>query len=67
MLLRDVLPPQGAWSDEEYLWLTDRCNRLIEFTDGRRASPRNGRGHDPLSTTSRAVSGLPSSPRETPA
>ena len=34
-LVRDVLPPQGAWSDEDYLWLTDRCNRLIEFTDGR--------------------------------
>ena len=33
-LLREVLPSQGAWSDEEYLWLTDRCNRLIEFTDG---------------------------------
>ena len=33
-LLREVLPPQGAWSDEEYLWLTDRCNHLIEFTDG---------------------------------
>ena len=33
-LLRDVLPPQGAWSDEEYLWLTDRCRRLIELTDG---------------------------------
>ena len=33
-LLREVLPPQGAWTDEEYLWLTDRCNRLIEFTDG---------------------------------
>lgn len=33
-LLREVLPPQGRWSDEEYLWLTDRCNRLIEFTDG---------------------------------
>ena len=33
-LLCEVLPPQGAWSDEEYLWLTDRCNRLIEFTDG---------------------------------
>ena len=23
-LLREVLPPQGGWSDEEYLWLTDR-------------------------------------------
>ena len=33
-LLCEVLPPQGAWSDEEYLWLTDRCKRLIEFTDG---------------------------------
>ena len=29
-----VLPRQGAWSDEEYLWLTDRSRRLIEFTDG---------------------------------
>ena len=33
-LLREVLPPQGGWSDDEYLWLTDRCSRLIEFTDG---------------------------------
>ena len=31
---RSLLPPQGTWSDEEYLELTDRCNRLIEFTDG---------------------------------
>ena len=22
--LREVLPPRGGWSDEEYLWLTDR-------------------------------------------
>lgn len=29
-----VLPRQGTWSDEEYLWLTDRSRRLIEFTDG---------------------------------
>jgi hypothetical protein len=29
-LLREVLPPQGGWSDEGYLWLTDRCNRLVE-------------------------------------
>ena len=35
VLLRDVLPTQGRWSDEEYLWLTDRCGRRIEFTDGR--------------------------------
>ena len=33
-LLCDLLPPQGAWSDEAYLWLTDHSNRLIEFTDG---------------------------------
>ena len=34
-LLCDVLPRQGAWSDYDYLWLTDRSRRLIEFTDGR--------------------------------
>ena len=34
-LLRDVLPTQGRWSDDEYLWLTDRCGRRVEFTDGR--------------------------------
>ncbi len=33
-LLCDVLPAQGAWSDDAYLWLTDHSNRLIEFTDG---------------------------------
>ena len=33
-LLRDALPPQGAWSDGAYLWLTDHSRRLIEFTDG---------------------------------
>ena len=33
-LLRDILPRQGAWSDEGYLWLTDSSRRLIEFTDG---------------------------------
>lgn len=32
--LLEVLPPQGEWSEEEYLWLTDRTNRLLEFTDG---------------------------------
>jgi Uma2 family endonuclease len=30
----ELLPPQGDWSEEDYLWLTDRSNRLIEFTDG---------------------------------
>ena len=33
-LLCEVLPPQGSWSDDAYLWLTDHSNRLIEFTDG---------------------------------
>ena len=33
-LLEEILPPQGAWSDDEYLVLTDHRNRLIEFTDG---------------------------------
>ena len=33
-LLCDILPRQGNWSDEAYLWLTDHTNRLIEFTDG---------------------------------
>ena len=33
-LLCDILPPQGAWNDEAYLWLTDHTNRLIEFSDG---------------------------------
>lgn len=29
-----LYPPQGSWSAEEYLDLTDGTNRLIEFTDG---------------------------------
>ena len=33
-LLCDVLPAQGSWSDDAYLWLTDHSNRPIEFTDG---------------------------------
>ncbi|HEX5506159.1 MAG TPA: Uma2 family endonuclease [Thermomicrobiales bacterium] len=33
-LLADLLPRQGQWSVEGYLWLTDETNRLIEFTDG---------------------------------
>lgn len=32
--LLELLPEQGAWSEEGYLWLTDHTNRLIEFTDG---------------------------------
>jgi Uma2 family endonuclease len=33
-LLEDILPRQGAWSEDEYLVLTDHRNRLVEFTDG---------------------------------
>ena len=33
-LLEEILPPQGRWSEEEYLTLTDHRNRLVEFTDG---------------------------------
>ena len=34
-LLCELLPRQGEWSDEGYLWLTDHGNRRVEFTDGR--------------------------------
>src|SRR5271166_6209568 len=33
-ILVELLPPQGEWSEEEYLVLTDHRNRLVEFTDG---------------------------------
>jgi len=33
--LVNILPPQGAWTEEQYLAFTDHTNRLIEFTDGR--------------------------------
>lgn len=33
-LLKHLLPEQGAWTEEEYLWLTDSTTRLVEFTDG---------------------------------
>jgi Uma2 family endonuclease len=33
-LLEEILPPQGDWTEEEYLVLTGQRNRLIEFTDG---------------------------------
>ena len=33
-LLDDILPPQGEWSEEEYLVLTNHRTRLIEYTDG---------------------------------
>ena len=33
-ILLDLRPPQGCWSEKDYLWLTDSCNRFVEFTDG---------------------------------
>lgn len=29
-----LLPPQGDWSEAEYLWLTELTSQLIEYTDG---------------------------------
>jgi Uma2 family endonuclease len=33
--IAELLPAQGEWSEEDYLWLSDSTNRLIEFTNGR--------------------------------
>ena len=33
-LLEEMLPPQGQWSEEQYLVLTEHLNRPVEFTDG---------------------------------
>ena len=33
-LVHEILPQQGQWSEDGYLWLTDQTSRLIEFTDG---------------------------------
>lgn len=33
-LVADLLPRQGQWGPEAYLWLTDHTNRLVEFIDG---------------------------------
>jgi Uma2 family endonuclease len=32
--LATLYPPQGTWTVDEYLALTDKTNRLIEFVDG---------------------------------
>ncbi len=32
--LAPLLPVQGEWSEEDYLWLTNRTNWLVEFSDG---------------------------------
>ncbi len=33
--LLELLPTQGRWDDEAYLWLTERTARLLELADGR--------------------------------
>ncbi|QEH31970.1 hypothetical protein OJF2_04370 [Aquisphaera giovannonii] len=33
-MLEELLPPQGLWSEEEYLVLTEHRSRLVEYTDG---------------------------------
>jgi Uma2 family endonuclease len=33
--IAELLPEQGDWSEEGYLWLTNHTNRLIEFSNGR--------------------------------
>jgi Uma2 family endonuclease len=29
-----LLPEQGAWSEQDYLWLTRHTSRLVEYADG---------------------------------
>lgn len=33
-LVREAAPRQGAWTDADYLWLTDHAEGRVEFTDG---------------------------------
>jgi Uma2 family endonuclease len=33
-LVIDLLPSQGDWSEDAYLWLTDNTRRLVELNDG---------------------------------
>lgn len=32
--IAELLPAQGEWSEEDYLWLSKRTNRLVEFSNG---------------------------------
>jgi Uma2 family endonuclease len=32
--LAPLLPVQGEWSEEDYVWLTNHTNWLVEFSDG---------------------------------
>ena len=29
-----LFPTQGNWSEEDYLWLSEQTNRLVEYPDG---------------------------------
>ena len=33
-LVREAAPRQGAWTEADYLWLTDHAEGRVEFTDG---------------------------------
>ena len=45
-LVLELLPEQGAVREDEYLWLTDRARRAIEFSDGAlEALPMPTRSH----------------------
>ena len=32
--IAELLPPNGTWSAEDYLWLSARTNHLVEFAEG---------------------------------
>lgn len=34
-IVHSAAPPQGCWSDSDYLWLAGHLARLLELTDGR--------------------------------
>lgn len=38
-IVRNAVPPQGCWSDTDYLWLAGRLARHLEMTDGRIEQP----------------------------
>ena len=33
-VMLELLPEQGGWNEDAYLWVTDHSTRLIEFSDG---------------------------------
>ena len=38
-MVRSAAPPQGAWSDSDYMWLAGHMARHVEMTDGRIEEP----------------------------